>query len=67
MMAPVSSNFNRTDSNVDGSVCLTLTFPPVAAAAARYVPVSIRSGITLNDPPPSLSTPSMTKVFVPAP
>ena len=41
--------------------------PPVAATAARNVPVSIRSGMIACVAPASRGTPSMTMRSVPAP
>ena len=54
-------------SSDSGAAPVRRTLPPVAAAAARKVPVSMRSGITRCSAPPSERTPSMRITSLPAP
>ena len=65
--APASSSLPSTADKVCGRACRARTWPRVIAAAARKVPVSMRSGSTAYSAPCSRSTPSMTMVEVPAP
>ncbi|MNC88964.1 hypothetical protein D3C83_48470 [compost metagenome] len=46
MLAPASRSLSSTASSMSGRAPVSLTLPPVAAAATRNVPVSMRSGIT---------------------
>ncbi len=65
--APISRNFNNTASNKAGSVCVARIRPPVITAAAKYEPVSIRSGQTEYSHPCNSSTPCTIMRSVPAP
>ncbi len=65
--APASRSFASTASSVSGRAPVNVTSPPVAAAATRNVPVSIRSGITGYVAPCSCSTPWIVMMSVPAP
>ena len=67
IFAPASTSLDSTASMVFGRARLTVTLPPVIAAATRKVPVSMRSGSTSWRPPDRRSTPSITRRAVPRP
>ena len=71
IVAPASASLSITDDSVVGSAPVSVTSPPVAVAAARKVPVSIRSGMIRCVAPCRLCAvlprPSIRIWWVPAP
>ena len=67
MSAPTSRSLSITALNESGCAPVTVTSPPAAAAAARKVPVSMRSGMIACAAPCSCGTPSIVMRAVPAP
>ncbi len=65
--APASVNLSNTASSKWAFVSFKWISPPVAVQATKKVPVSIRSGITLNSAPCNDCTPSIVMTSVPAP
>ena len=61
------SRTSRNDPRCFFCASLTRTFPREARAAAIHVPASILSGITECVAPPSLGTPVIVRVGLPAP
>ena len=66
-VTPASFNLATTGFKCSGNAFSTNTSPPAIAAAIKYVPASIRSGITVWIAPCRDSTPSIRITFVPAP
>ncbi len=64
---PISSSLASTDEMWSGTRSVTVTSPPVIAAATMRVPASTRSGTTRCTAPPSSTTPSISIRAVPAP
>ena len=67
MLAPASRSLSSTASSESACAPRTATSPPVAATAARKVPVSIRSGMTACVAPCRRATPSTVMRSLPAP
>ena len=64
---PASSSLASIADMWRGSAPVTVTSPPVMAAATSRVPASMRSGMTRCRAPPSSGTPSISMRSVPAP
>ena len=67
IFAPASRSLSTTASSTRALVLRKRTDPPVAAAATRKVPVSMRSGMMRCSAPASALTPSIVIVSLPAP